>query len=223
MKLSHYDILLHMQTMTEMALERAARGLFTRQEAAYWANDDGARLDALLKRALGSGEVQRICRGLYCLDKRYLRTRLNPLELAQRMHGPSYVSLESALSYHGWIPEAVYAMTSASLDRSRSFNTPFGVFSFTRVPQKQLYVGVNRIETGDGGSFLLAEPLKALADYVYAHHCRWLSMAPVIESLRVDQHALSKLKSGSFESLMNHYRTDRVRLFLAGLRKDLGL
>jgi len=223
MQLSFCDSILQMQTVTEIALERATRGIFTRQEAACWTNNSCARLNALLKRAVGCGEVWRLCRGLYCPDKRYLRIHVNPLELAQRIHGPSYVSLEPGLSYHGWIPEAVYAITSTSLERSRSFDTPLGAFSFTRVPQSQFYVGVSRIETENGGCFLMADPLKALADYVYAHHCKWNSVAPVLESLRVDERSLAELKADSFDPLMNHYRAGHVQRFLAGFRKDLGL
>jgi hypothetical protein len=39
---------------------------------------------------------------------------MDPLELAQLVHGPGYVSLETALSHHGWIPEGVYAITNVS-------------------------------------------------------------------------------------------------------------
>lgn len=222
-KLSYYDSLMHMQSMTEIALERSKRGVFTREESACWINDSGARLNALLKRAVGSGEVLRIVRGLYCLDKRFLRASLNPLELAQRIQGPSYISMESALAYHGWIPEAVYMVTSASVERSRVFETPLGMFSFTRVPQARFYAGVARVEVDNGGSFLMAEPLKALADYVYVHDCRWDSVTPVLESLRVDEGALAELKPDSFDLLMNHYRASGVGRFLAGMRKDLGL
>lgn len=212
-----------MQTLTEVALGRAVRGVFTRQEAACWINAGGARLNALLKRAVGSGELLRIVRGLYCLDTRFLRTRINPLEMAQRVQGPSYISLESALSYHGWIPEAVYTVTSTSLERSHTFDTPLGVFSFTRVPQSRFYSGVSRIVTEDGGSFLMAEPLKALADYVYAHHCLWDSATPVRESLRVDEHALEDLDASSFEPLLKQYRSRHMQHFLLGFKKDLGL
>lgn len=212
-----------MKTMTELALERADRGVFTREEAGCWINDSGARLNALLKRAVGCGEVLRIVRGLYCLDKRFIRAPINPLELAQLIQGPSYISMESGLAYHGWIPEAVYTITSASVERSRVFDTPLGMFSFTRVPQFRFYAGVTRIETENGGSFLMAEPLKALADYVYVHHCHWDSVTPVLESLRVDEGSLKELKSDAFDLLMNQYRAAEVRHFLAGMRKDLGL
>lgn len=212
-----------MKTLTEVALGRAVRGVFTRQEASCWINAGGARLNALLKRAVGSGELLRIIRGLYCLDNRFLHTRINPLELAQRIQGPSYISLESALSYHGWIPEAVYTVTSTSMERSRTFDTPLGVFSYTRVPQSCFYSGVNRIVTDEGGSFLIAEPIKALADYVYAHHCTWDSSTPVRESLRVDEHALAELDTSSFEPLLDQYRSRHMQRFLLGFRKDLGL
>ena len=88
-------------------------------------------------RAVASHEVWRIHRRLYCLSDRYMQGRINPLELAQCIHGPSYVSLESALSYHSWIPEGVQAVTSVAMGRSRTFDTPVGLFSFTCVPQRR--------------------------------------------------------------------------------------
>jgi hypothetical protein len=143
------------------------------------------------------------------------------LALAQLIHGPSYISMEAALSHHGWIPEAVYTITNASVARSRTFATPVGVFSFTRVPQRRFYVAVGRVETGDGASCLLADPLKALADYVYVHRCRWTSLPPVLEGLRVEEEALDTVPSESFDLLIDNYRIKRLRRFLVGLRKDL--
>ncbi len=210
-----------MQTITEMALQRAKRGVFTRREAACWVDSTGARLDALLKRAVASNEVWRIHRGLYCLSNRYSQHSVSPFELAQRIHGPSYISLESALSYHGWIPEAVHAITSTSLERSRTFTTPLGLFSYTRVPQLRFYTAVNRVSEEQGGSFFLGTPLKALADYVYTHQCDWDSATPLVESLRVDQDLLVELKEESFDQLMPLYLAGHVRRFLSGLRKDL--
>jgi hypothetical protein len=212
-----------MQAITEIALERAERGIFTREQAALWVGSRGARLDALLKRAVASREVWRIHRGLYCLSDRYTRGRINPLELAQRIHGPSYVSLETALSHHGWIPEAVQAVTSVALGRSRIFNTPVGLFSFTRVPQRSLLSGVRRVSVEGGGAFFLATPLKALADHVYAQRCDWHSAAPVVESLRVEDESLAELTGELFDEVISAYKPGRVCRFLAGLRKDLKL
>ena len=154
-----------MQTATELAIEKAGHGgVFTREQAAVWAGNRGARLDALLKRAVARREVWRIHRGLYCLADRYTHAGVNPLELAQRIHGPSYVSLETALSHHGWIPEAVQRDHQRGLGRARTFDTPLGLFTFTRVPQRRFLSGVRRVSTEGGGAFFLATPLKALAD-----------------------------------------------------------
>ena len=217
--------------LTETVLEKSDTGTFTLLELSRWVGGTPNRQFALLKRALKAGEVIRIHRGLYCLAPKYLRRKPDPLVLAQRIHGPSYISLETALSYHGWIPEAVYAITSASMDRSREFETPLGHFSFTRIPQKSLLHGSHshRKDSGSesapglhaGESFLMASPLKALADYVYAHRLDWTSASPVIESLRVDESSLAGINFEAFERLLDNYSSRRVRRFLEGLRKDL--
>jgi hypothetical protein len=220
-----------MKKLTETVLEKSDTGTFTLMEVARWVGGSSNRQFALLKRALKSGEVIRIHRRLYCLASKYLRRKPNPLVLAQRIHGPSYVSLETALSYHDWIPEAVYAITCASMARSRAFDTPLGHFSFTRIPQKVFYTEVTRVEKEGGNesnpgfhagdSFLMASPLKALADYVYAHRLDWISANPVIESLRVEGSSLAGVKVETFDRLLANYSSRRVRRFLEGLRKDL--
>lgn len=218
-----------MQKLTATVLEKSDIGIFTLMELAHWAGGSANRQFALLKRALKSGEVIRIHRGLYCLASKYLRRKPNPLALAQRIHGPSYISLETALWYHGWIPEAVYAITSACMDRGRRFETPIGHFSFTRISQKIFYTEVTRMEKQNGSepglhageSFLMASPLKALADYVYSHKLDWASASPVIESLRVDESSLAGIPMDSIENLIENYSSRRLQRFLKGLRKDL--
>ena len=137
-----------MQHLTEIAFEKASEGIFTRPEVACWVGGSDHRQFNLIKRALATGEVIHVRRGLYCLAPKYLREKVDLLVLAQRIYGPSYVSLETALSYHGWIPEAVYTITSTAMDRSREFTTPVGQFSFTRVPQNVFYLQVTRVTAG---------------------------------------------------------------------------
>ncbi|MFH0946646.1 MAG: hypothetical protein V2A76_15740 [Planctomycetota bacterium] len=210
-----------MQRLTEVALEKAIGCVFSRSELTCWLGGSAARQHSLLKRALAAGEVVRIHRGLYCLARKFRPREIDPLVLAQRIHGPSYVSLETALSHHGWIPEAVYAITSVSTDRAREFDTPLGRFSFTRVPQRTLYAEVLRVEKDRNECFLLASPIKALADYVYVHKCDWDSVRPVIESLRVDENFLAGVAAAEFGTLLSNYSSGRVKRFLEGMRKDL--
>jgi len=213
-----------MQHLTEEALERVPWGFFIRAEASVWLPVSTAALDGLLKRAVQAGEIHRIRRGLFCLDRRFLAAAPNPLALAQLVYGPSYLSSETALSWHGWIPEAVHAVVSTGLGRSRDFVTPLGTYVFQRVPQKSLMSGVQRItEATPHFSYLMARPLKALADYVYTHHCDWRSADPLRGSLRIDDEALSRLSAADFEELEGQYRSGRVSRFLQGLRGDLNL
>ena len=210
-----------MQTITEIAIQKAHDNIFTRNEAALWVDNSGARLDALLKRAVAAGEILRIRRGLFCLADRYRHKPIHTFGLAQRIHGPSYISLESALAHHGWIPEAVYTVASISTKRARDFDTPLGYFSYTCIPQSPLFAGVHRIIVDSYTCFFVASPLKALADYVYVNRCNWDGQTPVIGSLRVDETELATLTAASFDELSSVYRSGRVLRFLASIRKEL--
>lgn len=212
-----------MQTATQAALGRTPWGFFTRAEASIWLGVRAGPLDGLLKRAVQAGEIHRIRRGLFCLDRRFLASPPNALALAQLVCGPSYLSAETALSWHGWIPEAVPTIVNTSLGRAREFITPLGLFVFQRVPQNELFAGVQRIaEPGSAVSYFMARPLKALADYVYIHHCDWTTADPLLDSLRIEEGALASLSGADFEELDGVYRSVRVRRFLAGVRGDLG-
>lgn len=172
-----------------------------------------------IKRALAKGDLIQVRRGLYSLSKRYQRHGINPHVLSQRIYGPSYVSFESALSYHGLIPEAVYSTTSASSKRSREFHTPLGVFYYTQIPVRVFFEGVKRVENQDE-VFLMATPLKALTDYVYVHHLDWGGIEPLINSLRIGREEL-KFTAKEIDELRAAYQSKRVSRFLEGLKKDL--
>ena len=211
-----------MQPITEQALRRVPWGFFTRAEAGAWLNVSVAALDGLLKRGVAAGEIQRIRRGLFCLDRRFLAAPPNSLAVAQLVYGPSYLSSETSLSWHGWIPEAVHAIVSTGLGRSREFVTPLGTYVFQHVPQKSLLAGVQRITESDPKAcYFMARPLKALADYIYIHRCDWRSADPLRVSLRIENDSLESLCSADFDELEDHYTSGRVCRFLEGLRRDL--
>lgn len=177
---------------------------------------------AQVKRALAKGELKRIKRGLYTLDKQLASTKPHPFELAQRIYGPSYISLESALSYHNLIPEAVYEVTSVTSKRQNKFSTPLGIFSYLHAPQKNLFIEVDRIEE-NGRYFFMATPWKAITDYVFCYKKTWKSIDPIINSLRIELDDLAPLEQQTLIELNNYYNNRRVTLFLAGIKRDLNL
>jgi len=184
--------------------------------------DDNVRY-ALVKRAIKDGDLVQIKRGLYTLSSPLRKQPLNRASLANRLYYPSYVSMEYALSNHGWIPEGVVTMTSATSKNPADFDTPLGRFMYKRIPQALFFCGVETVSI-DGESALQARPLKALADYIYVHKLEWTDREPLIESLRIEEDELKTLSADDFESIQGNYRTaPAVEAFLAGLRKDLKL
>jgi len=84
-----------------------------------------------------------------------------------------------------------------------------------------VFAGVERIESEAGDSFLMASPLKALADYVYLNKMPWSSAKPLRESLRVEEEDLDSLREEDFAGISNCYQSGVARRFLSGLQKDL--
>jgi predicted transcriptional regulator of viral defense system len=85
--------------------------------------------------------------------------------VANKIYRPSYVSLETALAYYGWIPEAVFTVTSISTRKTQTFDTPVGHFRYSSV-KPALFFGYRLLNT-EGYGAKIAEPEKALLDYLY--------------------------------------------------------
>ena len=56
-----------------------------------------------ITRLLAGGVIVRVKKGLYCFGEPFRRESLSREYLANLIYGPSYVSLEYALSHHGLI------------------------------------------------------------------------------------------------------------------------
>lgn len=213
-----------MNLLAEKAREFAPTGVFTYSDALIWLGGTRNSVRCKVMRAIDAGDVLSVRRGLYCLAKRHRPVGVSRNLLANLIYGPSYISVETALAFHGWIPEAVHSVSSISLDRARSFETPFGYFDYVQVRQTPLLAGVERIvgDQPERGSFYMAKPLKALADYVASHGLDWTGAVPLVESLRIDEDNLETLRKRDFDELEGVYKSARARKFLSGLRKELG-
>lgn len=173
-----------------------------------------------VKRMIAQGKLIHVKRGLYCLTAEIGYTKSPHLfELAQYIYGPSFISLESALSFHGLIPEAVYTTTSATGKRSNEFNTPLGHFSFHHAPFKDLYTEVLRYNEG-GRQFFIAKPWRAICDYVFCYRLDWNSITPLTDSLRIDLDNLPYLRNEDSQLLEDYYQQQRVSRFLKGVQRD---
>ena len=121
---------------------------------------DKSHASKLLSRLADSGHVVRVKRGLWVLAG-----ELDLLVLPRYLTAPfpSYVSLQSALYYHGMIsqiPSVTYCVSPA---RTRSYSTPLGTFSIHHVAPS-FFFGYE--DVGHKG-VVMAVPEKALIDFLY--------------------------------------------------------
>jgi len=151
------------------------------------------RISALL----ADGSLLRVRKGLYVFGGRYRREPLSREHLANLIYGPSYVSLDYALSRYGMIPERVESVTSVTTGENRRFATPFGVFTYRPLSPRRYTPGIQWAGEGEA-RYLMASPEKALVDKVWTDK-RFSPAASsdfdayLFEDLRMDEQRLSSL------------------------------
>ncbi|SFE16474.1 Transcriptional regulator, AbiEi antitoxin, Type IV TA system [Chitinophaga sp. CF118] len=113
---------------------------------------------------LQKGILESVKKGLYIAGPAIKANRPEPFLLANHIFGPSYVSLDRALSYYGLIPERVYEISSVTVKASQNFITPIGLFSYNHLPLPYYSFGIRRMKLSDEQYALVASPEKALFD-----------------------------------------------------------
>ena len=137
-----------------------------------------------IARLLGTGALVSLRRGLYAQGR-----DLDPRCLAGPIYGPSYVSFETALAWHGMIPEGVSEILSATPKRPAAFENDLGRFRYRTIPMAVYSVGIFRVTESDL-PFLIASPTKALVDRI-AREPGFRSTADVarwLDGMRVEIH-----------------------------------
>jgi predicted transcriptional regulator of viral defense system len=116
-----------------------------------------------LSRLLKAGTLTQVRRGLFVAGEAPPAQVLAPV-----IYGPSYLSFQYALAFHGLIPEGVLTFTSAAYgkNKDKAFSTPFGEYTYAYLPKAVYPYGIERQEEA-GYPYLVACPEKALADSVY--------------------------------------------------------
>ena len=101
--------------------------------------------------------VQKLIKGKY----QFLFRPVNDFLTANFLYQPSYISLESALSFYGIITGFSYQITSITIKKPNAVEINNREFKYSRIASR-LFWGYEKKE-----DFLLAEPEKALLDYIY--------------------------------------------------------
>ena len=218
--------LLDMQTLTHKIIELGlSNRILTDTQLARLLEGSRQRRYNLVNRALKSGELLRLRRGCYLLAPTWRDSPAHPFALAQAIVPGGYVSFETALSHHGWIPVAVYTTACVTPGRKAlDYEHPvFGSFSFHPLAIQAGYFLelVERKQIAEQ-TMLVAEPIRALMDLVCLRKAEWQGMGWLTEGLRIDNEHLRNVTSADIRTLDLVYKQKRVKAFLKSLAKELG-
>jgi predicted transcriptional regulator of viral defense system len=160
------------------------------------------------------------------LNERFRDYPCHPFALAQVIAPSSYISFETALAYHGWIPEAVFTTASVVPDRkSRQFkHENMGLFNFHPLAiQREYFLEmVNRYKI-DNQAMLIANPCRALMDLICLRKLSWEGMDWLLEGLRIDTESLATVTNNDIKILKKIYKQKRVQSYLSFLSRELNL
>lgn len=141
----------------------------------------------------------RLKNGLYAL-----KADLPPEEeIANRLYHPSYLSFEYALAAYNILPEMTYSITSATSKPTRTFTIGERTFSYFSI-KLEAYAGYVPSQR-NGRTVLVAEPEKALVDFLY-----FVSLGRKPKNDRLNCAGLDKQKALCYASL--YHRTGLEQL-----------
>ena len=175
-------------------------------------NVDPINVRRQLSRWASKGRLHRLRRGLYALAPPYRKVKPHPFVVANRLVRPSYVSLQSALAFHGLIPESVPVTTSITTGRPGKFSTPLGGFLFRHV-QAPLFQGFHEVEMDQRQPAVVATPEKALLDLLYLE--KGSDSEAFIAELRLEMDDGFDLEE--LERLRQTFRSGKVLRAVAGV------
>jgi len=174
-----------------------------------------------ISRLCKRGELVRLKNGFFVIAEKIKGQPVPYEQIANLLHGPSYLSFEWALSYYGMIPEGVYVVTSVSAIKSLSYTTPLGTFEYTHLSHVRYAIGINQKENASG-NFLIATPEKALVDLVHKKSRHLNSkdlLIDLVEARRIDEATLKTLDKRHLAEIADFYRSETVY----NLRNAIGL
>lgn len=151
-----------------------------------------------ISELIKNGRLISVRRGLYVTGPSTDLTQPEPFLIANHLRGPSYVSVEAALSYWELIPERTYEISSVTVKTSKKYTTPVGRYTYQQLPLPYYAFGIRSVELKHKQTVLIASPEKAICDkIILTPKINLRSMiqtrALLMEDLRIEEDMLQKL------------------------------
>ncbi len=177
------------------------------------------KINELVKK----GELTTLKKGLYIPGPKMNIRKPEPFLVANHLWGPSYISLETALSYWGLIPERVYEISSVTMKAARTYKTEMGRFSYLHADLPYYSFGIRSVPLTPRQVVLIASPEKALCDKVIMTAGILLRSSKqaqefLIDDLRLDEDKLHELNLSEMRTwLSNAPKTTSLEILIKTL------
>lgn len=140
---------------------------------------------------------------------------------SNKIYSPSYISLEKAFQYYDFIPEEIFQITSVSSKKTTKFTTSLGNFSYRHI-KPSIFFGYRMIDYGKQ-KILLAEPEKAVLDYLYLNPR--LKAADDFREIRINKQEFLEIIDFTklqryLKAFENKSLSGRAKIFLNTVKND---
>ncbi len=147
---------------------------------------------------------------------------------ANQIYAPSYISLNTALSWYNLIPEMITTTTSVTTLKTNKFSTPLGAFDYHRIKPDIFgfgyvlenvddYMG----ERGNSRKIMVASPQKAILDFFYINN--FYNTEKDIKDLRLNETELEKIINAEFYQLLTRFQCRALEQRIRLMTKTSGL
>ncbi len=169
--------------------------------------------------------ITRVKKGLYVFGPKYNQAPICKEVLANLIYGPSCISLEYALAFHGLIPERVETITSITPKKDKEFQTPIGRFTYRYLTLEKYAVGIEQVWIDRTHPVLMASIEKALCDYVILHKTPILSKYQEARNflendLRIDREHWKQFDLNKLQRLNKVYCSKNIEQVLEVLEHE---
>ena len=155
--------------------------------------------------------IIKLKRGLY-------ETNINadPFTIANVLYAPSYISFETALAYHGMIPERVYAIKSATFkkNKTKEYRNKFGLFLYQDINPNAYPYDIIQIDVFNQ-KVLIASKEKALLDMlsvVSPRNNKKELIDLLYDDLRINEDIFDELDKNKMIMMCDLYPSKTLRL-----------
>ena len=153
--------------------------------------------------------IVRVKKGIYVFGPKIAHKPYSPMLLSNMVYGPSYISLEYALSYYNLIPERVREVTCVTNKRNKIFNTPVGRFSYKYINPKLYLLSTVLNPMDTQRNVHMATKEKSLVEMLYFNHQRVSELGIkcyLFDDLRIDIESLKTIDIQKAARIAQMYR-----------------